>query len=90
MQRHVPQQEGQVGDQQDVRVLFVSITALTASPGTHREKNLKATDASGGLKLDLPRKKQFSRAVFVPCPELWLRFIGFDPLVQLQEALLRL
>lgn len=41
MQPHVPQQEGQVGDNQDVRALSVSITPFTASPGTYKGKTSK-------------------------------------------------
>lgn len=50
--------------------------ALIVSPGTCRSKNSKLLS----LKLALLRDKQFSRAVFFPYPELWLKFIGFDPL----------
>lgn len=41
MQLRVLQQEGQVGDKQDLRALSVSITALTASPGAYRGKTSK-------------------------------------------------
>lgn len=41
MQPHVPQQEGQVGDKEDVRALSDSITPLAAPPDTYRGKTSK-------------------------------------------------